>query len=229
MMPATTMNLKVAKLAPSELILLNGDRLAGKSRIGNVKLPQSGATVSAGDLGQIILAAAFLACEKASVIQLDVRKKKTLLGLRKVDVLYVEPQKENYNWPKHSLESEIYFLTVRLKDDKDNNEVANIIYEWLGENSASPWQRAVELVQSGMADRGALARIQERRLKVLKTTNYKMTVSTARLAAEQPLEPVIRLMEECQYARPYIWQLLISGMKSAINSRTEFYSNVDSD
>lgn len=227
MMPAITMNLEVAKLAPSELVLLNGDRFAGKSRIGNVKLPQNGATVSAGDLGQIILAAAFLSCEKASVIRLEVRKKKTLLGLRKVDVLYVEPQKKNHDWPKHSLESEIYSLTVRLRDDKGSNEVANIIYEWLGENSASPWQRAVELVQSGMADRGALARIQERRMKVLKTTSYKMTVSTARQAAEQPLDPVIRLLEECQYTRPYIWQLLISGMKSAINSRTEFYSNVD--
>ncbi|MGD2048831.1 MAG: hypothetical protein PVH03_05025 [Chloroflexota bacterium] len=229
MMPATTMNLGVAKLAPSELVLLNGDRFAGKSRIGNVKLPQNGATVSAGDLGQIILAAALLACEKASVIRLEVRKKKTLLGLRKVDALFVEPLTKKDNWPKHSFESEIYSLAVRLKNEKGNNEVENIIYEWLGENSGSPWQRAVELVQSGLADRGALARIQERRMKVLKTTSYKMTVSTARQAAEQPLDPIIRLLEECQHIRPYVWQLLISGMKSAMNSRTEFYSNIDID
>ena len=227
MMPAITMNLEVAKLAPSELVLLNGDRFAGKSRIGNVKLPQNGAIVSAGDLGQVILGAALLACEKAAVIRLEVRKKKTLLGLRKVDSLYVVPLKNKDRWPKHSLESEIYSLAVRLRDEKDSNEVANIIHDWLGENSASPWQRAVELVQSGMADRGALARIQERRMKVLRTTSYKMTVSTARQAAEQPLEPIIGLLEECQLVRPYVWQLLISGMKSAINSRTEFYSNQD--
>lgn len=227
MMPATTMNLEVAKLAPSELVLLNGDRFAGKSRIGNVKLPQNGATVSAEDLGQIILATALLACEKASVIRLEVRKKNTLLGLRKVDALYVDPLKNMDDWPKHSLESEIYSLAVRLRDDKSNNKVTNIIHEWLGENSGSPWQQAIELVQSGMADRGALARIQERRKKVLKTTCYKMTVSTARQAAEQPLEPIIGLLEECQHVRPYVWQLLISEMKSAINSRTEFYSNID--
>jgi hypothetical protein len=227
MMPATTMNLGVAKLAPSELILLNGDRFAGKSRIGNVKLPQNGVVVSAGDLGQIILAAALLACEKASVIRLEVRKKKTLLGLRKVDALYVDPLKYNDDWPKHSFESEIYSIAVRLMEGKGNNEVENIIYEWLGENSGSPWQRAVELVQSGLADRGALARIQERHMKVLKTTSYKMTVSTARQAAEQPIEPIMRLLEECQIARPDIWQLLISGMKSAIDSRTEFFSAID--
>lgn len=227
MMPAITMNLEVAKLAPSELILLNGDRFAGKSRIGNVKLPQNGATVSAGDLSQVILGVSFLACEKAEIIRLEVRKKKTLLGLRKVDTLFVVPLKNRDRFPKHSLESDIYSIAVRLRDEKDGNEVANIIYDWLEENSASPWQTVVELVQSGMADRGALARIQERRMKVLRTTSYKLTVSTARLAAEQSLEPIIGLMEECQLVRPYVWRLLIGGMKSAINSRTEFYSNLD--
>jgi len=227
MMPATIAMNGTADLAPSELVLLNGERFAKRSRIGNVKLPQNGAKVSAGDLGIIMLAAAVLASEQSCVIRLDVRQKKVLFGLRKVDALYAEPLDGNVSWPPHSVESQIYTLAVQLRAEGDRHEVKNVMYAWLGRDCNAPWQLAVDLVQSGMADRGALARIQERKMRVLKTIAYKMTTSTAKTASEQPIIPVFSLLEECQQSRPYVWQLLLKQIKSAIDSRTDYGSEFD--
>ncbi len=229
MMPSAVINKEMATLAPSELVLLNGDRFARKSRTGNVKLPKNGASVSAGDLGMVMLAAAMLTSEKSSAIRLDVRKKKTLLGLRTVDTLFAEPLEDLEEWPDNCLERQIWRISEQLRAENNKHEVENVVKKWLGRDSNSPWHLVVDQVQAGLADRGALARIQERRMKALKTTSYKMTLSTAQLAAEQPISPIMDLLEECQSSRPNIWLLLMKQIKSAINSRTEFYSDFDVD
>jgi hypothetical protein len=229
MMPSAIVNKEVATLAPSELILLNGDRFARKSRTGNVKLPKNGASVSAGDLGMVMLAAAMLTSEKSRAIHLDVRQKKTLLGLRKVDTLFAEPLNDLDEWPDNCLERQIWRISKQLREDNSKHEVENVVKMWLGRDSNSPWHLVVDQVQAGLADRGALARIQERRMKMLKTTSYKMTLSTAQLAAEQPISPIMDLLEECQSSRPKVWLLLMKQIKSAINSRTEFYSDFEVD
>ncbi len=228
-MPATVTKNGEVGLAPSEMVLLNGERFASRARFGNVKLPQSGEGVSAKELGTILLATAFLAAERACAVRLDVREKKTLFGLRKVDTLYAEPLDSHVAWPKNCLESQIYVLADKLRRDQNRHEVANIIYIWLGHDTNSPWHTAVDHVQSGMADRGALARIQERTLRILKTTGYKVTVSTSRQAAEMPLSPIFQLLEDCQRTRPYIWQLLMKQIKTAIDSRTEYNSDYGMD
>ncbi len=227
MMPSATVNKEVATFAPSELVLLNGDRFARKSRTGNVKLPKNGASVSAGDLGMVMLAAAMLTSEKSNAIRLDVRKKKALLGLRKVDTLFAEPLDDLGEWPDNSLERQIWKISEQLRAENNKHEVENVINRWLGRDSNSPWHLVVDQVQAGLADRGALARIQERQMKVLKTTSYKMTLSTAQLAAEQPISPIMDLLEECQSNRPKVWLLLMKQIRSAIDSRTEFYSDFD--
>jgi len=229
MMPSATVNKEVATFAPSELVLLNGDRFARKSRTGNVKLPKNGASVSAGDLGMVMLAAAMLTSEKSHAIRLDVRQKKTLLGLIKVDTLFSEPLDDLKKWPENSLERQIWKISEQLRAENNKHEVDNVIKKWLGRNSNSPWHLVVDQVQASLADRGALARIQERRMAVLKTTGYKMTISTAQLAAEQPISPIMDLLEECQRSRPYIWQLLMKKIKSAIDSRTEYHSDFNMD
>lgn len=229
MMPAIATKKRVTKLAPSELVLLQGHRFAVKSRMKNVRLLQNGKRVSADDLGKAMLAVALLASEKSCTVRLDVRKKKTLFGLRQVDTLYVEPLDDQGDWPEHSLESRIHELASRLRNERGTHEVENIIRTWLGRDSNSPWQAAVELVQAGMANRGALARIQERRMKVLKTTSYKVTRSTTEQASAQPIDGVLDLLEDCQESRPYVWQLLTKQIKAAISSRTEFRSDLNID
>jgi hypothetical protein len=207
-------------MAPSELILLNGDKFAKKVMIGNIDLLHTPVSVSAAQLGQAILASAFLACEQTGAIRLETRQKKAMMGLRKIINLYATP-KDGVEWPAYSLESKIGTIAGQLQAGKGDNEVSNVIYTWLGEDSGSPWQSAIELVKSGMADRGLLDRLQEKKLKVFSVTRYQLPDKTASLVQEIPIAPLQRLLEDCEKMRPEIWKMLVKQINSAIKARTE--------
>lgn len=208
-------------ITPSELVLLNGERFAKKVMFGNLKLLHTDASVSAAQLGQTILAAAFLANEKIGAIRFDKRKKKAMLGLRKVESLYAVPGVKNIIWPAPSLEADILSLVGRFKDDEVMSEVSKIVYTWLGEDSGSPWGSAVELVKSHMASRDLLDGIEEKKLKILTTTRYELPQSTADLSREYPVEPVESLLKTTESGRPDLWKLLNDQLNSAIKARTE--------
>lgn len=75
-------------LAPSELILLNGDQFAREKRLGErVELINIDAAVDARELGEAVLAAAFLANEQAGAVHLEMRQKRALFGLRRYEEL----------------------------------------------------------------------------------------------------------------------------------------------
>jgi hypothetical protein len=215
-------------LAPSELVFLNGESFAKKAMVGNVKLLHSGNNVSVAQLGQAIMAVAILACEQAGVIRLEVRPKKALLGLRTVNGLYVVPTGYVVAWPVYSLESMVRPLAEQLQADKESNEVINILYSWLREDTASPWQSSIELLKEGMAARGILTKVEERKLMVLKVTHYEFPASSAALVGQFSVEPYRQLLEICQNSRPDVWKLLVQQIKEAIRSRTE-QTDVDYD
>jgi hypothetical protein len=129
-------------LAPSELVLLKGDRFAKKAMLGNVQLLHTDASVSVSQLGQAALAAAILACQ------------------------------------------------------------------------------AIDLIMSGMAERGALEAEKQTRLKVFTTTKYHLPEGTAGLAEEHPDEPLQALLADRQREQPQIWEALLKELKSAIKART---------
>lgn len=208
-------------LTPSELVLLNGERFAKKVMLGNVKLLHSDASVSVAQLGQAILAAAFLANEGLGAVRLEKRKKKAMFGLRKVDSLYVLTGVKDITWPAPSLESDILSLVPHSQEDQERGEVSNIIYAWLREDSGSPWGSAIELVKSNMASRGMLDKIEEKKLKILTTTRYELPQGTMELGAQYPVDSVESLLKSCESGRPDLWKLLTDQIKSAIKSRTE--------
>jgi hypothetical protein len=216
-------------ISSSELVLLRGDQFAKKVMIGNIKLLHTDASVSISQLGQAILAAAVLAAEAAGNLQLEVRQGKAMFGLRKVKNLYANPTPTPVEWPKYSLEAQLPPIAERYKNDQDSHEVSNLIYAWLRQDSSSPWQSAIEMVQSGLAERGLLDTSEETKLKVFTKINYSLPESTASLAAEQPIEPVKQLLANCENDRREIWDLLVKQIKSAIKARTEQDDSVDFD
>ncbi len=216
-------------LSSSELVLLNGDQFAKKIMIGNIKLLHTDASVSISQLGQAILAAGVLAAEAAGNLQLEVRQEKALFGLRKVKNLYANPTPTPVEWPKYSLEAQLPPIAERFKNDQESHEVSNLIYAWLRQDSSSPWQSTIEMVQSGLAERGLLDTSEETKLKVFTKINYSLPESTASLAAQQPIEPVKQLLANCENDRREIWDLLVKQIKSAIKARTEQDDSVDFD
>jgi len=216
-------------ISPSELVLLKGDQFAKKVMMGNIKLLNSEASVSVSQLGQAILAVAVLAAEAAGNLQLEVRQGKAMFGLRKVKNLYANPTPTPVEWPKYSLEAQLPPIAERFKNDQESHEVSNLIYSWLRQDSSSPWQSTIEMIKSGLAERGLLDTSEETKLKVFTVTNYSLPQDTASLAAEQPIEPVKQLLVNCENDRREIWDLLVKQFKSAIKARTEQDDDVDFD
>lgn len=216
-------------LTPSELVLLNGEHFAKKVMMGNIKLLHTDASVSFSQLGQAILAAAVLADESTGNLQLEVRQEKATFGLRKVKRLFANPTPHQVEWPQYSLEHQLPEIAERFKNDEDSYQVSNLIYAWLRQDSSSPWQSTIEMVESGLAERGLLEKTEEKKLKILTVVNYSLPESTASLAKQYPFEPIKQLLKNCESYRQDIWDLLVKEIKRAIKDRTEQDDDMDFD
>ena len=208
-------------LSASELVLLNGEKFAKKVMIGNIQLIHTQESVSVAQLGQAILAAGVLALEASGNLALEARQEKALFGLRKVTNLYANPKPQADEWPDSCLESQFLQISGRLITEVGSNQVSNILYAWLREDSGSPWQATIERVKAGMAQRGLLEAYEEKSLKIFTKTRYALPDSTKALAAQQSIHPIQQLLSNCQDYRKDIWDLLIKQIKKAIKDRTE--------
>jgi hypothetical protein len=131
-------------------------------------------------------------------------------------------------WPPHCLEAELAALAESLESGDGPGEVRDLVYVWLAQDTASPWQTVIEKVKAGMAARGLLVAVEKTKLKIFSVTEYEFPESTARLRSQVPPQSAQQLLSNCQQYRPEIWKLLESHLKAAIQSRTE-RSDYDSD
>ena len=214
-----------APITPSELVLLNGDQFAKKAMIGNTKMLHNDASVAVDQLGRAMIEAAVIASDHVGGIQLDIRQKKAMMGLRKVNGLFADPKDHSVSWPEGSLEAAIHDLAARLKNGKEKNEVEEILYVWLEQDSTSPYQSTIEKVKAGMARRGLLDEVKEKKMKIFTVVKYELPESTRSLSANQSVDAVAQFLNECQSARPDVWKLLEKQVKSAVRKRTESTSS----
>jgi len=214
-------------LAPSESVLLNGDRFAQKAVLANVDLLHIEAKVSAADLGRAILSVAFLSSEQAGALRLEARTKKAFLGLASVKALYAEPTAAQAPWPDSTIEGRISQLAEQWQRNKGQNEVSNIVYSLLGEDSVNPWQHFTAMLKAMMASRGILQATEERKLKIFTSTRYALPAGEG--IPPQPAEPLLQLLAACERDRPEIWKLLQTQIKHAIRQRTERSTDTDFD
>jgi hypothetical protein len=206
--------------APSEVVLFNGEKFAKKTMAGNVTLLHLDQNVSAAQLGQAALAAAFLANEQAGAVRLEVRQTKALFGLITNNTLFVEPVAAPSYWPANSIESRIYPLAEQLRAQNGKNDVANMVYELLGEDSDDPWKEVIELIKAGLAERSLLDRIKEKKLKIFTVWRYTLPDATKALASQQDVDPVQQVLLNCERSQPQLWQALTDANKRAVSRRT---------
>lgn len=79
------------ELTPSEVVLLNGERFAGKRLVGNVRLLHTDRKVAAEQLARAVLVAAFLANEADDAIRFETGELPRWFGLRSRTALFVAP------------------------------------------------------------------------------------------------------------------------------------------
>jgi hypothetical protein len=207
---------------PSELVLLKGNEFVDKGRpFDTLTLISNGQAVRQKALVQCVIAAAILASEQHRDIRLEVREKKVLFGLAKPRTLYIEPTGAAFDWPEGTIEASIPVLAKSLKDKKGTNEVRNLVYSWLGQDSSNPFHHAIAKVHAGLGKRNLLEKVEKKVLVILKSTAFAFPESTGALLANQPVGPVKNLLESCEIARPEVWKLLNDQILKAINSRVE--------
>lgn len=209
------------QFSPSELVLLNGEQFAKKVMMGNFQLMHVDASVSYSQLGEAILTTAAIALISIGNLQFDIREDKAMFGLRKVKSLYVKPAITENNWPDFSPESQFIQIAEKLDEEGESAKLSDLIYIWLRQDSPSPWQSTIEMVQSGLAARNLLDKTESTKLKVFTTTKYSLPDSTAKLAQQYSIEPISRMINDYEQNQKEIWELLKKEQKSAIKQRTE--------
>ena len=207
--------------SPGELVLLYGEHFAKKVMMGNFQLMHIDASVSYSQLGEAILTASSLALISIGNIQIDIREDKAMFGLRKVKSLYVKPAITENNWPDFSPESQFIQITEKLDKKGESAKLSDLFYIWLRQDSPSPWQSTIEMVQSGLAARNLLDKTESTKMKVFTTTNYSLPESTANLAQQYSIEPISIMLNDYEQNQKELWELLKKEQKRAIKQRTE--------
>jgi hypothetical protein len=211
--------------APSELVLLYGERfttaqvLLGRTGDPQVALLHADITVSARQLGQAILAVAFLANDRAGAIRLDPRPATKLFGLSSSDSLFADPLEEEVNWPSSTLESHIRSIAGRLHD-KQQNEISTIIAE-IVPTSPEPWTAITGLVIQGLGERGLLDAVPVVDSEEPTIKQWVLSESTRKQAAEQDISPIEQLLAQAEQDRPEVWNRLVDQIKDSVQQRKE--------
>jgi len=205
---------------PSERVFLFGDRFAkpaGMLGHGEVVL-SSGAKVGADELAVNAIAAAYLACEQAGAVRLEIRQGKAMFGLVTTRNLHVAAGHKQVSWPEGSLES--WVVQGAGREPKVSDLTQGLLCS--GKEN-SPAQAMFERLKAALAARGILHADQKTTLKVFTSVTYSLP-DHARAAAEQGgTQHVQALLDACRQQRPELWQELSDDIKAAINTMTASY------
>lgn len=212
------MAIQVQSLIPSELVFFNGEKFASSKGIFNkVSLLHTDVQVNKVELVQHLLAAAFLANERAGWMRLELRQKKVLFGLGSKTALFADPTGKPAEWEGACLEDDLLNAARRAS----NSEVDTLVSVWLGQDVSDPYQEVIGRVKAHLAERGLLDMQEERKLKIFVSRSYSLNSEAQSFIAAQPLQPLTALLQNCQTTRPEVWQELLKQIKKGVDSRQE--------
>jgi hypothetical protein len=208
-----TVHTGAATLAPTELILLNGERFASKGGMlsNSFDLIHSGAPVSSTDLGKVISGAAMLSLEQAGAVRLNPVSKKAFL--RTVTVLMAEPTGAPIPFPPTSMEASLYAILM----SRGPTEVNDLFYILMAQDHTMPWSHLCHLVVKGLEARG-LTYTEETKGLIFKGTRHRATPEAMALAAAQDVNPIQQMVGAYSPAQ---WQMLTGEIAKAVSRRTE--------
>ncbi|HEX8359536.1 MAG TPA: hypothetical protein VF613_05490 [Longimicrobium sp.] len=202
--------------APSELVLLLGDRFAGPGSFtqGKEELLAGSGTVAQNELAQNVLVVALLAMEQAGEIRIAQEKKKALLGLMTRQTVVAEATGSRAAWPAGSLEGEL-----RETINGSRPEVWDVVARWLGNDMRSPEGYVLDRVKRGLVGRGLVQREEKRTMKIFTSHSDSLPDATRTLLAGQSPDALLRLLKDG--ARGETVDLLRKQVAKALNLRTE--------
>jgi hypothetical protein len=206
-------------LTPSEVVALRGDLFApAAGALNSWKIAGSEAKVSGQPLAQNMLAAAFLALERAGDAHLTQSTKKGMLG-RQVDTVLVTPTQHSASWPAGSFEAKI-LTAARSRQASGRNNVNDIVFEILEQDAGLPWQWALQLAHNAMARRGLLM-MEAPKGFLSGAPKYSLASTASDALTQASAAEAQQLLQSCAQERPGVFQLLTKEIKSGLDARTK--------
>jgi hypothetical protein len=180
--------------APSELVILFGDRFAPEGGLLTSKeeVMTSGVKVSAEKLMNAAMKAAFYAVHRSGAGRLELRAGTALFGLRKTQNLFLLQGTGTASFPQGSLEAFLLEAVVM------EQEVEDVLKAYIGEEVSNPPQRALGLMKRGMSERGLLEVEMKKAMMVFTTIDYALPAATRMAAEAQGIGEVQALLRELE-------------------------------
>lgn len=197
--------------APSELVILFGDRFAPEAGmlVSKEEILTSGAKVNSEKLMNAAMKAGLYAVHRAGAARLQLREGSALFGLRKTRSVFLLQGSGSARFPAGSFESYLLEAAVLEKD------LVDVVAAFIGEEVTNPPQRALGLMKRGMSERGMLEAQMRKTMLVFTTIDYVLPPDTRMAAEAQPLEPVEQLLREFEQREPELDRAVQKAIDSA--------------
>ncbi|HEX6373764.1 MAG TPA: hypothetical protein VF006_32855 [Longimicrobium sp.] len=184
--------------APSELVILFGDRFAPEAGLLGWKeeILTSGVKVSAEKLMNAAIKAALYAVHRSGAAQLQVRAAKAMFGLMNTQKVFLLQGAGSASFPAGSLEAYLLEQTVL------ETEVENVLKAFIEVESSNPPQRVLGLIKRGMSERGMLEVEMKKSMIFFATADYVLPAETRMAAQAESLEPVQQLLRDFEQREP---------------------------
>jgi hypothetical protein len=205
-----------AAFAPSELVILFGDRFAPEAGMlaSKEEILTSGVKVSSEKLMNAAIKAALYAVHRSGAAKLQIRAGKALFGLMSTKKLFLLQGSGSAQFPAGSLEAYLVEQAVLER------EVEDVLKAFIEEESSNPPQRALGLMKRGMSERGMLEAQMKKSMLFFATVDYVLPAATRMAAEAESLEPVQQLLREFEQREPELDLAVQKGIDAARVSMT---------
>ncbi|HEX6372237.1 MAG TPA: hypothetical protein VF006_25185 [Longimicrobium sp.] len=197
--------------APSELVILFGDRFAPEAGLlaSKEEILTSGVKVNSEKLMNAAVKAALYAVHRSGAAKLQVRAAKAMFGLMNTQKVFLLQGSGSAHFPAGSLEA--YLLEQAVLE----NELEDVLKAYIEEEASNPPQRVLGLMKRGMSERGMLEAEMKKSMLIFATVDYVLPAA-ARMAAEaQSIEPVQQLLREFEQREPELDKVVQKAIDGA--------------
>jgi hypothetical protein len=200
-----------AQFAPSELVILFGDKFAPEAGLlaSKEEVLTSGQKVNSEKLMNAAMKAALYSVHRSGAARLDLQPGKALFGLMNTTKLFLRQGTGSATFPQGSLED--YLLQAAVME----NEVEDVIKAFIGEEVSNLPQRALGLMKRGMSERGLLEAEMKKTMMVFTTIDYALPAATRMAAEAQGYADVQQLLRDLEQREPELDKAVQKDIDSA--------------
>ena len=191
-------------ITPSEVVMIDGARFAGKDAFDSILLLDNRTSVSSHEFVTAQLMAALLEHERRGTVEFAIDGERVL----------VNPTGKTATWPSPSLESRLDF--------RPGEVVEAAVSRWAIVTHRGAWSRAAEKTMIPLVLRGLATATPTAAQR-----SYGYGGPNLPAAAENRSAEVAALLDGCKAARPELWNLLTAEIVRGIESGKAANANAD--